>query len=71
MSASLTILVKDFLLSFLGFIFIVECQEHETETTPALRDLVSHHDGVIHLAEGLEVIHEIGLLSRESEAAHK
>ena len=49
------VLAYDTALYLLGFIFIIKAQEDKAEATATLCQLLSHDDGVLDLAELLEI----------------
>ena len=65
------VLANDAALDLLRLILVVEAQEDEAETAPALGELLPHDDGVLDLAKLLEVGEQVRLHGREGQAAHE
>lgn len=65
------VLPYDRALDLLRFALVFEAQQHEAEATAALRDFLPHDDGVLHLAELLEVALQVLLGGREGQPADK
>ena len=59
------VLVDDLSLNLLRFILIVEAEEDKAEPAASLSQLLTHHNRILDLAEGLEVVQEMVLRGRE------
>ena len=49
------VLPDDTSFDLLGLVFVIEAEKHETETSPTLRNFLTHHNRVLDLAKLLEV----------------
>lgn len=65
------VLADDAPLYLLGFIFIIEAQEDKAEATTPLRQLLPHDDGVLDLAELLEIRLEVLFACQERQSSHE
>ena len=65
------VLADDAPLYLLGFIFVIEAQEDKAEATAPLCQLLPHDDGVLDLAELLEIRLEVLFACQERQSSHE